>query len=405
MRVPATTVAQISFEAFRSELKELATTEGRIVATIVVVVLAAIVGVVVLPALVRFATRMVFELLPEQTQAVFEVVNDYLPTSLVNIIVWLIELVVLFTAVVALLVVWGLVSLAVTVVEVAGLSLPLLGQFAVTIGVLLLAYILVNALEEALSQFSEEADRITRHQEEIMLRVGHIAVLAVTAMGILTLWGLDLSGLLVGAGFLGIVVGLAARQTLGSVIAGFVLMFSRPFAVGDWVEVAGSEGIVTDITIMNTRIRNVDGESICLPNDAVSKQAIRNFSNQGRLRLRVEVGVDYETDPEHAKAVALESIEDVETVLSSPSPQVVPTGFGDSAVLLELRFWIDDPTPRRKWDATAAVVCTVKQRFEKEDITIPFPQRELSGRAGGFRVQDTTPEIDTEAELDDEREE
>jgi small-conductance mechanosensitive channel len=274
----------------------------------------------------------------------------------------------------------------------------------VTVGVLLLAYIAVDTLEEALSQFSEEADRITQHQEEIMLRLGHVAVFAVTAMGVLTLWGLDLSGLLVGAGFLGIVVGLAARQTLGSLLAGFVLMFARPFAVGDWVEVAGHEGIVTDITVMNTRLYNVDGESVHLPNDSVNQQAIRNFSSQNRLRLSVEVGIDYETDHEHAENVALESIEEVDIVSSSPSPRVVPTGFGDSAILLELRFWIDDPTPRRKWDATAAVVRTVKHRFDEEDITIPFPQREVSGRSGGFRVQDTAPEIDMPGELDSDAE-
>jgi small-conductance mechanosensitive channel len=401
---PVTTVAQLSFEAFRSELEAMATTEGRIVASVVVLVLAVIFGAVVLPALIRILSRAVFELLPEQAQAVFELINDYLPTNLVNIVVWFVEVLVLFTAVIALLVVWGLVSLAATVVEVVGLSVPLLGQFAVTVGLLLLAYIVINALEEALAQFSEDADRITRHQKEIMLRVGHVAVLAVTVMGILTLWGLDLSGLLVGAGFLGIVVGLAARQTLGSMIAGFVLMFSRPFAVGDWVEVAGHEGIVTNITIMNTRLHNVDGESVYLPNDAVSQQAIRNFSSQGRLRLRVEVGIDYETDPDHAERVALTAISEVDHVSASPSPRVIPTGFGDSAILLELRFWIDDPTPRRKWNATAAVVHAVKERFDEEGITIPFPQRELSGRSGGVRVHDGAPEIDTPAEVDQDSE-
>ncbi len=400
MRVPAATVVQVSFDTFRSELEALVTTEGRLAATALVVVVTLVLGAVVLPSSIRVVTRTLFELLPEQAQAVFGVINDYLPTNLVTVVIWTVELLVLFVAAVSLLIIWGLVGVAVTVVEVVGLSLPLLGQLAVTVAVLFAGYVAVDALEEAVSQFSAEADRITRHQEEIMLRLGHVAVIVVTAAGILSLWGLDLSGLLVGAGFLGIVVGLAARQTLGSVIAGFVLMLSRPFAVGDWVEVAGHEGIVTSITIMSTRIQNVDGESVYLPNDAVSQQAIRNFSSQNRLRLRVEVGVDYETDPEHAEAVALEGVESVEMVSSSPSPRVIPTGFGESAILLELRFWITDPTPTRKWSVTATVIREVKRRFDEEGITIPFPQRELSGRTEGFRVQDAAPDIDTAEEVD-----
>jgi small-conductance mechanosensitive channel len=78
----------------------------------------------------------------------------------------------------------------------------------------------------------------------------------------------------------------------------------------------------------------------------------------------------------------------VRSVVDAPPPHVVPKNFGDSAVVLELRFWIDEPTPPRKWAAVSGVVRSVKAAFEREDIKIPFPQRELSGRAetGGFRV-------------------
>ena len=181
---------------------------------------------------------------------------------------------------------------------------------------------------------------------------------------------------------------MAARQTLGSLIAGFVLMFSRPFTIGDWVEIGGHEGIVTNITIMNTRMKNFDGESIIIPNDRVSNQAITNRSSQGHLRLRVDVGVDYGTDPEHAERVAVEAISEARPVSESPAPQVIPKAFGDSAIVLELRFWIDHPTPARKWRAVSEVIHAVKADFEAEGIKIPFPQRELSGRAetGGFQV-------------------
>ena len=78
--------------------------------------------------------------------------------------------------------------------------------------------------------------------------------------------------------------------------------------------------------------------------------------------------------------------------MNAPPPQVFPKSFGDSAVVMEMRFWIDHPTPPRKWKAVSAVVTSVKAAFEAESIKIPFPQQELSGRGetGGFRVQNVS---------------
>lgn len=394
-------VAQLSFEQARSVVESLATTEGRLVAS-AVVVLVALAAAVVVPLVVRLAGRTLSGVLPDQARVIVDTVAGYLPVGAGWLVVFLVRTALLFGVVVTLLAVWGLVDAALTVLALAGLSVPLLGQTVVTVGVLLAAYIVITVFEEAFSQFSTRSERLTAHQEEIIIRTGHVAVLGVAATGILTLWGLDLSGLLVGAGFLGIVVGLAARQTLGSILAGFVLMFSKPFAVGDWVEVADHRGIVDNITIMNTRLQTADGEAVYLPNDAVSQQPIRNFSSQNRLRLRVEVGVDYDIAPDRAEEIACAAIEGVDSVRDSPEPDVVPTGFGDSAVIFELRFWISDPTPEVKWTATTQVIHAVKRRFEAEDIKIPFPQRELSGRAetGGFHVRDAAPEVETPEEVE-----
>jgi len=300
-------------------------------------------------------------------------------------------------AVVTLLTVWGLADLAIETLTLIGLSIPLIVQVVTTLGLALLAYVAADVLSESVEQFAERSDRVTDHQREIIHRVGNISLLALLVTGVLTIWGVDLSGLLVGAGFLGIVVGLAARQTLGSLIAGFVLMFSRPFTIGDWVEVGEKEGIVTDITIVNTRLENFDGETIVIPNDSVSNKPIVNRSERGHLRIRQDVGIDYATDPDHATDVALEAMRDLDPIADSPPPQVIPKSFGDSAVVLELRFWIDRPMPPRKWRAVDAVVRAVKDAFEAEEIKIPFPQQELSGRAetGGFRVREGEPETET----------
>jgi small-conductance mechanosensitive channel len=396
MNAVAAAVGQISFDEFQSYIEELATTEGRLVVSGVVLFLTLLVAVLIAPTIIRWVGSQFRNRFPEgRAVTAIDLISEYVPTTIGGFILRLIQVTLFGVAVLALLVIWGLIGVAGSVLEFVGISIPLVTRTALTGLIFLFAFITSDLLKNSIKELSDGANRVTDHQQEIVIRLGTLAVFAFAITASLTLWGLDLSGLLVGAGFLGIVVGMAARQTLGSMIAGFVLMFSRPFTIGDWVEIEGDEGIVTDITIMNTRMRNFDGESIVMPNDRVSNAAVTNRSEQGHLRIRVEVGIDYDTDPEFAETVALEEIEAVDSIAMSPPPAVVPTRFGDSAVVLEMRFWIDRPSPPRRWRATRAVIHNVKERFEEEGIEIPFPQRTLSDRPGesGFRMPETETDV------------
>ncbi|WP_321113045.1 mechanosensitive ion channel family protein [Halorussus salinisoli] len=294
----------------------------------------------------------------------------------------------LLAAVVSLLVLWEQATTTANALDqinnTAGKGVKIL----VALAVLASAYIVTGFVKKAIDRFVEGHETISQHQSEIVYRVSQLTVYVSAVAIILGLWNVDLSGLLVGAGFLGIVVGMAARQTLGALLAGFVLMFSRPFEIGDWVEIDDEEGIVTDISIVNTRIQTFAGEYVMIPNDIVSGTKIVNKSRKGRLRIEVEVGVDYEADVERAADLAQETIKDLDEVLTVPTPKVVLKEFGDSAVTLVLRFWIDKPSARRQWRARTAVIESVKSAFDDEDVKIPFPQRELTGReeSGGFRV-------------------
>ena len=377
----AATAEQVpdEFERFEAVLRDLATTEGRLLTSAGVLVVALLVGLVVFPLLVRATSRLLRgQLLPKGMVEIVDSLNGYLPTTVSHAVLRSLQLGVALVAVVALLVTWGMVPTAVTVVSVLWVSLPFAGQVVLSGLVLIFAYIAVDVLDRTVRGFSSEAQQVTDQQEEILLRMGHLGILLVVVSGLLTLWGLDLSGLLLGAGVLGVVLGLAARQTVGAMIAGFVLMFTQPFTIGDWIEIDGHEGNVTKITIMHTEIREFDGELVVIPNDVVAGQAMRNLSHQDILRLETEVGVGYEVDPAHAERVAIEAIEDLDAVADTPPPETATVAFGDSAVVLRLLYWIEDPTPADRRHATQAVIHAVKQRFETEGIEIPFPQRDLS---------------------------
>ncbi|AXR77354.1 mechanosensitive ion channel family protein [Natrarchaeobaculum sulfurireducens] len=277
-----------------------------------------------------------------------------------------------------------------------------IASFILLVGTLIVTRFIRRLIDEVLGSSSA----VTAHQREISHRVAQVIIWSVSLVVVLGVWIDDLGGLLVGAGFLGIVVGMAARQTLGTVLAGFVMMFDRPFEIGDWVVVDDEQGIVTDISIVNTRIRSFDGEYIMIPNDVIASSMVTNRSKRGRLRIEIDVGVDYDTDVEHAASLAESTVADLEVALSAPSPRVVSKEFGDSAVVLGVRFWIDDPSARRVSNARTAAINAIKREYDDAGITIPYPQRQLSDRprADSTKVTDDGGHAGPDRRDDRERE-
>ena len=283
--------------------------------------------------------------------------------------------------VVALIGVWGLFDPLASAYRELGLG-SLGGEIVLSAVLLGAAYSLTSFVGRVIEEFAGTRAQISDHQREVVYRLTQVTLYTIVGLTVVTLFTDNIGSLLVGAGFLGIVVGMAARQTLGAVLAGFVLMFSRPFEIGDWVEVGDNEGIVTRITIVNTCLQTFDGEYVMIPNDEVSSQPILNRTRKGRLRIEVEVGVDYSVRPNRAAKIAVAAVDDLSTVSTAASPQAVIKGFGDSAVLLGVRAWVDDPSARKMWRARTAVVDAVHEAFDREGIEIPFPQRTVSRREG-----------------------
>ena len=322
--------------------------------------------------------------------------RDRLPHHVADVVLTAVVGVIALGATVAILVLWELVDNATQALDQIGATVGSGFKILLALSLLAAAYVVSGFVKRAIERFTEGHETISKHQSEIVYRVSQLGVYVAAVAAILGMWNVDLSGLIVGAGFLGIVVGMAARQTLGALLAGFVLMFSRPFEIGDWVEIAESEGIVTDISIVNTRIQTFDGEYVMIPNDIVSGEKIVNKSRKGRLRIGVEVGVDYDTDVREAADLAADTMKEMDEVLTVPTPQVVLQQFGDSSVVLLLRAWIDKPSARRQWRARTAMIEEVKRAFDEAGIKIPYPQRELTGReeSGGLRLsgEPTAPE-------------
>ncbi|MFB6092864.1 MAG: mechanosensitive ion channel family protein [Haloquadratum sp.] len=328
---------------------------------------------------VTFAVAVAVMAILARTERLHALEPKQVPETAWHLLVTFGTMFVALTAGLVIVAVWGLSDELVGVFS-ANLGPEALVRFGISALFLIGAYTMTGLIRQLVEEIAQTRSSLGEHEREIAFRLGQVTVYLLAVLIVLSLWRVNIGGILVGAGFLGIVVGMAARQTLGALLAGFVLMFSRPFEIGDWIQVGEYEGIVTDITIVNTRLQTFDGEYVMIPNDVVSSQSLINRSRKGRLRIEVEVGVDYDADPERAAEIAQQAVTRLDDPMTVPTPQVVLKRLGDSAVVLGVRYWIDNPSARRKWRSKTAVIGAVKEALEAEGIKIPYPQRELMGR-------------------------
>ncbi len=174
-------------------------------------------------------------------------------------------------------------------------------------------------------------------------------------------------------------IAFAMQDVLKNFVAGVFIFTDRPFRIGDWIEWDSSSGVVEDISLRVTRVRTFDNELLTVPNSNLTDDVIKNPVAKDKLRLKFLFGIGYDDDIDSATDIIMEEAEAHEGILEDPEPSVRLTELGDSSVGLQSRFWIDNPS-RADWVKTRGeYVTAVKQRFDEEDITIPYPNRTIGG--------------------------
>lgn len=177
-------------------------------------------------------------------------------------------------------------------------------------------------------------------------------------------------------GIAGIALAFAFQDILENFVAGVLLQLQRPFTYGDQVKINEHEGTVDAIDSRIVTIITPVGETIKIPSATVIKSDINNYTQQGARRTSLPIGVAYGSDLESAERVLTAAVKGAEGVMEFPSPEVYLTGFGDSSIDFDIRFW-HEPSIATYWKTRHAVARRVERALADEGITIPFPQRTL----------------------------
>ena len=264
--------------------------------------------------------------------------------------------------------------------------LDLLLLLGLLLGVVIGAGTLTNFLRSRVLQIT----RINRGAQEAVATLTKYSLISIGTIVILQVWGLDLSSLTLLASALGIGIGLGLQNIAKDFSSGLVLVFERSIQVGEFVEFGDFRGTVERIGARSTEIRTLDQISVIVPNSRFLEQEVINWSHRNPLsRIRLPVGVDYQSDPERVKQALLEATQNNDDILSTPPPQVLFTGFGDSALEFELLVWITEPSkqPQIKSNLNFAIQACL----HKHNIEIPFPQRDVNLVTGRLPI-DLSPE-------------
>jgi small conductance mechanosensitive channel len=188
--------------------------------------------------------------------------------------------------------------------------------------------------------------------------------------------GINVGAALAGLGVVGLTIGFAAKDSLGNIMAGFLIFWDKPFRVGDWVTLEDKYGQIAEITMRTTRMRTRNNTWVIVPNEAVINRVLTNHSTHGKTRIEVPVGIAYKESIADVRPIILSHVASLPGILADPSPSVVVKELGPSSVNLAVYCWVADAADERPM--FGRILETVKNALDENGIEIPYPHMQLS---------------------------
>jgi small-conductance mechanosensitive channel len=274
-----------------------------------------------------------------------------------------------------------------------------IGTFSISIAdvVLFFATIWISVLLARLIRFFLEGDVLSRMTlpRGVPGAISAIVKYIIVGFGIVVAFsaaGLDLDKFALLAGALGVGIGFGLQDLVRNFISGLILIFERPIQVGDAVQIDNLSGRVRQIGIRSSIVKTWEGAEVIVPNGQLISNKLINWTMTDQLRrIDIKVGVSYSTDVALVMKTLLNCAKDNEQILNSPAPYVLFNDFADSYLEFELRCWTSNYPD---WIFIRSDIrVAIDEAFDKEGITIPFPQRDL------HIISDRTKEETEESDL------
>jgi small conductance mechanosensitive channel len=235
----------------------------------------------------------------------------------------------------------------------------------------LLAMLVRKAVDKSLRRARLDISQLL---QRTIVSTAHNAMMAVAVMVALAQLGINLGPLLAGLGVVGFILGFAMQDSLSNFASGLMILFYRPYDVGDLVDISGVFGKVEHMSLVSTSILTLDNQKLVVPNSRIWGDVIKNVTDQKVRRVDMTFGISYSDDIPKAETVLEQILAESSMVLADPAPMVRLHTLNESSVDFVVRPWVKTAD---YWDVYWEVTRAVKMRFDAEGISIPFPQRDV----------------------------
>ena len=217
--------------------------------------------------------------------------------------------------------------------------------------------------------------KIIRQAQMLILRATRVAIYIFAVLTVADQLKINITSLLAGVGVMGLALSFAAKDTVGNIISGVVIIIDVPFKEGDWISLGQMHATVTEIRLRTTVLTTFDNETVVVPNTQISQERIVNYTITPKSRIKVPIGIAYKEGMQRTRNILLETVKGDERILLDPSPNVIVTDLGASSINMQLRFWTEDPLLKFSlmWEYTEKC----KQAMDRAGIQIPFPHMQL----------------------------
>jgi len=251
----------------------------------------------------------------------------------------------------------------------------MLFRLLIFIAVLLVFRMLARITKRVVRVASERSSlNLSELLKNILVSTSGGIVMTIGVLMALSQVGISLGPMLASLGMAGFIIGFALQDTLGNFAAGSMILIYRPFDVDDFVEVTGASGLVKKMNLVSTTIVTFDNQTLVVPNSKIWGDVIKNVTAQKERRVDLEFGIGYDDDIELAERVLTEIVSEHKKILKQPEPLIHLHTLGDSSVNFIVRPWTKT---ENYWSVYWDLMREVKLRFDREGISIPFPQRDV----------------------------
>ena len=240
--------------------------------------------------------------------------------------------------------------------------------------VLVVGYVLIKVALKILKTALKKS-KVEPTAHTIILAAARISLFVLLVITAASMLGIPTTTFVTVVGAVGLALSLAVKDSLANLAGGLIMLFSKPFVVGDYIAAEGFEGTVQEVNILHTKLLTPDNKQVFIPNGQMSNAKVVNYTGEPVRRLDMNVGIGYQDDFQKAQADILELVAQNPLALKEPQPVVRMVEHGDSAVVVCVRVWTKTED---YWPLNFDLHEQIKARFDKDGISIPYQQISVS---------------------------